>query len=327
MRYASAFAGLGGFDVSFDRVGMTPTAQVEIDKNCLKILNRHWPTVPKLEDIRDVSGPDLGRPDLICGGFPCTDTSIAAPHRKGLAGSRSGLFFEFVRLLDEQLRLVDATQPRWVVIENTEGLLKSNDGRDMAAVIDGLAQLRYGLAYRVVDGRHLGTPQRRRRVLVVGHLGGDPRPAWQVLGDSGAGRKADQAHPVSRSTNGPRAVPGPVGAAGAVIWRKSARARKALDKGGYETWVSDGDGNTLTGFDGGGPLRQTHLVYQHGRVRTLSLTEWERLQGFEDGWTAGIPDSARQLALGNAISTHTSGWLARRLMAVDAALPQIGARA
>lgn len=73
--------------------------------------------------------------------------------------------------------------------------------------------------------------------------------------------------------------------------------------------------NTLTGFDGGGATRQVHLIAQHGRLRTLTLTEWERLQRFPDGWTEGIPDSARFTALGNAMHVGMAEWLGRRIVA------------
>ena len=81
--------------------------------------------------------------------------------------------------------------------------------------------------------------------------------------------------------------------------------------------------NTLTGFDGGGPNRQTHIVLQDGRLRALTLTEWERLQGFPDGWTEGIPDSARYTTLGTAMHVGMARWLGERLCAVEAALPQL----
>lgn len=81
--------------------------------------------------------------------------------------------------------------------------------------------------------------------------------------------------------------------------------------------------NTLTGFDGGGPNRQTHILLQEGRLRTFTLTEWERLQGFPDGWTEGIPESARYQALGNAMHVGMARWLGQRLVAVNNALPQI----
>lgn len=333
--YVSTFTGIGGFERGFNEMGWKNQLMVEIDPHCQRLLAKHFPDVPLEGDIRDVAGTTLNRPDLVCGGFPCQDTTFAAPRRLGLAGSRSSLFWEFHRLLEEHLRLVDAARPRWVVIENPEGLLTSpgigkddrvdRRGWDMAAVASGLEDLGYGWAYRVVDGGRLGTTQRRRRVIVVGHRGGDPGPAWEVLGDDGAGALAQGARGIGRVTKGPRPVAGTHGPDGVMVWRKSARARASLAKGGYETWVPAEHGNTLTGFDGGGPMRQTHLISQAGRLRTLSFTEWERLQGFPDGWTAGMPDSARYTALGNAIHTGTAAWLARRLDAVHHQMPLIAA--
>lgn len=336
--YYSAFTGIGGFDLAFNRLGMRATAMTEIDPSCQTVLQRHFPNVPLKGDISDVRATEIGRPDLFVGGFPCNDTSIAAPHRAGLAGKRSGNFYEFTRLLGEYQRLIDAQLPRWVVIENPPGLLRSNGGRDMAAVVYGLEELGYGWAFRVVDGRHLHsagrrTPQRRERVIVVGHLGGDAAPAGEVLGLPADRHAADRAHQVGRPAHGPRAVPSAV--RGAVVWRKSARPRAALSEGGYETWVPDGTANTLTGFDGGGPARQTHLIAQGGGVRTLTLTEWERLQGFPDGWTEGIQPgdvrrkkvlirAGRYTMIGNAIHTGTAEWLGRRLLDVHNSLHLIG---
>lgn len=338
MKYVSTFAGIGGFDLAFNRAGWKATAMVEWDKNCQTILRQHFPNVPLKGDIADVSGSQIGKPDLVAGGFPCQDTSIAAPHRKGLAGSRSSHYFEFQRLVGEHLRLVDATRPRWVVIENPLGLLASpgrgkdgidRSGWDMAAVVRGLEDIGYGWAYRVVDARHLGSPQRRKRVLVVGHLGGDHRPAQLVLGDASHGSHDGSPSSVSRYKAGPTSVAEPAGGAdGPLIFRKSARPRASLAKGGYETWVPSDFANTLTGFDGGGPARQTHLIVQEGRQpRTLTLTEWERLQGFPDDWTKAMTDSQRYTALGNAMHVGTAAWLAKRLAAVDSTLPLLSARA
>ena len=193
----------------------------------------------------------------------------------------------------------------------------------MAAVLHGLVELGYGVAYRVVDGGSLGSAQRRRRVLVVGHRGGDPGPAWQVLGDTSSGTSTAGPSAV-RTKRGPSAVVGPQ-VDDTLIFRKSARPRAAISKGGYETWVPAEFTNTLTGFDGGAATRQTHLLLQHGKVRTFSLTEWERLQGFPDGWTAGMKDSNRYSALGDAMLVPMAEWLGHRLARVDAALPLIGA--
>lgn len=320
MKYASVFAGVGGFDLGFDAAGMQPTAQVEINKHSRAILARHWPNVERTDDVISTTGKDLGKPDLVVGGFPCQDTSHAAPHRTGLDGKRGRLYYEFVRLVDEVARLVDESKPRWVCIENPVGLLKSNKGRDMEAVVRGLEDLGYGWAYRVVDGRHLGSAQRRRRVLVVGHRGGDGRPAWDVLADDDVGSESpsvlDESRRDSRSKVGSVVTDDGRG----LIYRKSRRPRSKDD---YSTWVLDGDANTLTGFDSGNS-RQTHIVVQGGRARTLTLTEWERLTCLPDGWTEGVPDSHRFKALGDAMHAGMAEWLGRRFMQTHESVPFIG---
>lgn len=320
LNFYSTFAGIGGFDLGFERAGMRCLGQSELIGHRRSILAREWPDATQQGDICDVTGDSIGDPDLISGGFPCKDLSIAKGHRLGLAGARSGLFYEFTRLVGEYLRLVDHARPRWLVLENTPGLLKSNGGRDMDAVVTGLEDLGYGWAYRVVDGGLFGTPQRRERVVVVAHRGGDPRPAWAVLGDEGAGPEAARPYRVGGGSSGPRPVGDPADTHGAVIWRKSSRARKKLSEGGYETWVPATHANTLTGFDGGRADRQTHLIAQDGRLRTLTLTEWERLSGFPDGWTEGMPETERFGTLGDCFHPGTAEWLGQRIMAVHGAL-------
>lgn len=322
MRALSAFAGIGGFDLGFARAGIHVTDTIEWDEWCNRVLTQHFPNVNRHGDINVVAAQDLQLAlDAFVGGFPCQDTSIAAPHRRGLAGTRSGNFYPFCDLIDAYLGIADQLHPEWVVIENPDGLLKSpkgNVGADFAAVREGLADLGYGVAWRVVDGGHLGSPQRRRRVLVVGHLGGDGRTAGAVLGLDPAGGLA--AGPSLRSAT-PQGGPG---VAAPVVWRKSARPTKSLALGGYETWVNDGRANTLTGFDGGLATRQTHLLPQGGRLRTLTPREWERLQGFPDDWTAQMPVSKRWEALGNAIHVGTAEWLGRRLVDVHTRLALTG---
>jgi DNA (cytosine-5)-methyltransferase 1 len=322
LSFASLFAGIGGFDLGLERAGLRCVLQVERDANAIAVLAAHWPHVTRRGDIRDTVGEDLvrARADVVVGGFPCQETSRATFNRRGLAGVRSGLFWELHRVLGEAHRL-DAERPRWVVIENPPGLLTSAGGRDLAAVAGGLEDLGYGWAYRVVDSRFLAaagrrSPQRRPRVVLVGHRGGDPRPPGQVLGLLDPGGQAPSASGECGATSGPAVGLGPVGPEGAVIFRKSARAKTALERGGFETWVPAVEANTLTGNDGGGPTRQTHLVVQRGRVRTLTLLEWERLCGLPDHWTAMVTDSARFKTLGNIAHPALTEWLGRRLVAV-----------
>ena len=165
----SLFAGVGGFDLAMERNGVDVVANVEIDKQCQKVLAKHFPKAKQFSDITDVKGSDLiaagfePRNGIITGGFPCQDLSVAGK-RAGLGGSRSGLFWEICRLLDE-------TRAQNFILENVPGLLNSNGGADMAVVLEALVERGYRVAYRVLDAQHFGVPQRRRRVFIVGCLG------------------------------------------------------------------------------------------------------------------------------------------------------------
>ena len=162
----SLFAGVGGFDLAMQRQGVKVVASVEIDKKCNEVLARHFPDATQFTDVTTVKGEDLINAGfnpsrgIITGGFPCQDLSVAGK-RAGLAGERSGLFWEIARLVEE-------TQTEYFVIENVPGLLSSNNGKDFGVVIGTMADLGYSLAWRVLDAQYFGVPQRRRRVFVVG---------------------------------------------------------------------------------------------------------------------------------------------------------------
>lgn len=157
--FGSLFSGVGGFDLGFERAGMECRWQVEIDDKARAVLDRHWPQVEKHTDVRDVGRHNLEPVDVICGGFPCQDVSVAG-RRQGLAGERSGLWFEFHRIVGEML-------PTWVVIENVPGLLSSNEGKDIQVIIDSLTQIGYTVDVDILDAQYFGVPQRRRRVFLT----------------------------------------------------------------------------------------------------------------------------------------------------------------
>lgn len=173
------FAGIGGFSCGFERAGVKTVAAVEIDHKAREVFARNFPDAALFDDVTKVGGDDLRAvgfvPErgIITGGWPCQDISIAG-RGAGLAGERSGLFSEVVRLLGE-------LQPRWFVLENVPRLLTINGGRDMGAVIGALAECGYGVAWRVLDASSFGIPQRRRRVFFVGHLGGTGHSSAEVL--------------------------------------------------------------------------------------------------------------------------------------------------
>lgn len=156
MTFGSLFAGIGGLDLGLERAGMTCKWQVEIDEFCQKILTKHWPNVPKYRDVREC-GDNLERVDLICGGFPCQDVSVAGK-RAGITGSRSGLWTEFARII----RLL---RPRFVLVENVPGLLSAGFGR----VLGDLAESGYDAEWDCIPAAAVGAPHLRYRVFIVAY--------------------------------------------------------------------------------------------------------------------------------------------------------------
>ena len=175
----SLFAGVGGFEIAMKNHNVKVVASVEIDKNCQNILARHFPESKIFDDVTKVKGSDLldagfePSSGIITGGFPCQDLSVAGK-RAGLAGERSGLFWEIARLVEE-------TQTEYFVLENVPGLLSSNKGADFGVVIGTMADLGYSVAWRVLDAQHFGVPQRRRRVFIVGRRTGNQSDPAKVL--------------------------------------------------------------------------------------------------------------------------------------------------
>lgn len=194
MTFGSLFSGVGMFDLALENCGMNLLWQVEIDRQCRRVLTHHWPLMKhRYEDIKNVKR--LRTVDLVCGGWPCQDLSVAGS-RAGLSGERSGLFHELIRIVGE-------VRPSWVLGENVPGLLSSwtpvgethkslavecgrerrmdvEEGSDLAEVIAALVRIGYGVAWRVLDARYFDLAQRRERVFFVGCLG-DVRRAGQVL--------------------------------------------------------------------------------------------------------------------------------------------------
>jgi DNA (cytosine-5)-methyltransferase 1 len=167
LTFGSLFAGVGGYDMGFEKAGYECKFQVEWDKHCRSVLDHHWPDVPKWGDIRNVDGRFLPPVDVIIFGSPCQDLSQAGA-RRGLAGERSGLFHEAVRIIKEMRDATNGTFPRWTVWENVAGALSSNNGRDFATVINEMAKAGACLQeYALLDAAKFGIPQRRRRVFLA----------------------------------------------------------------------------------------------------------------------------------------------------------------
>lgn len=179
LTFGSLFAGIGGFDLGFERAGMECKWQVEIDPYCQKVLAKHWPNVRRHDDVRTFPPAGDWSVDVICGGFPCQDISYAGKGA-GLAGERSGLFYEAMRIVRE-------VGPRIVVLENVAALLT----RGLDQVLGTLASLGFDAEWHCVSAAHVGAPHIRDRAFIVAYAtsgGWDVRTTTQHGRDSGISR-------------------------------------------------------------------------------------------------------------------------------------------
>ena len=174
MRFGELFAGIGGFSLGLERAGMKCAWQVEIDPYARAVLNKHWPDVPKHDDVQTFPPTHTHTHDfsvdLICGGFPCQDISVAGKGA-GLAGERSGLWNDFARI-------IRTVRPRWVVIENVPALT----ARGLGTVLGDLAEIGFDAEWHCIPASAVGAPHRRERIWIVANSCGSG--AWRSCGDA-----------------------------------------------------------------------------------------------------------------------------------------------
>ena len=157
LTFGSLFAGIGGFDLGFERAGLVCKWQVEIDSYANKVLQKNWPDVRRWPDVRTWPQPDTERVDVICGGFPCQDISLAG-EGAGIDGTRSGLWSEYARIVRE-------LGPRFVVVENVAALLI----RGFDRVLGTLANLGYDAEWSCVSACSIGAPHSRDRMFIIAY--------------------------------------------------------------------------------------------------------------------------------------------------------------
>jgi len=159
LRHLDLFSGIGGFALGLERTGGFQTVGFcEIDPYCQRVLAKHWPGVPIYDDVRTLDPAAIGPVDIVTGGFPCKQTSVAAAihgKRTGLDGQESGLWWEY-------LRLVRAIRPAWVVVENPTGV-----NAWASEIAGGLAGTGYRVSRHELSAADLGAPHARRRVVFV----------------------------------------------------------------------------------------------------------------------------------------------------------------
>ena len=226
MRFGSVCSGIEAASVAWKPLGWQAAFVSEIEPFPRAVLAHHYPETPLHGDFTTIKAGQYEPIDLLVGGTPCQSFSIA--------GLRGGLDDDRGNLALEYLRLADRLRPRWLVWENVPGVLSSNGGRDFGAILGGMVELGYGVAYRVLDAQHFGVAQRRRRVFVVGYLG-DWRRAAAVLFE----RESLSGHPAPRREAG-KGFAGGVGERPEIGCPAVSPALKARD---YKGPSSDGDGD------------------------------------------------------------------------------------
>ena len=186
----SLFDGIGGFPLGGLLCGIEPLWASEVEPFPIRVTTKRLPQVKHLGDINIINGADIPPADIITGGFPCQNLSVAG-QRAGLHGERSGLFFQMTRIIREMREASGNKYPRFVVIENVPGMYSSNKGQDFREVLNKLVQIKdktlsvpmpekdkwlgageivgdgFSIAYRTLDAQHFGVAQRRRRCYLV----------------------------------------------------------------------------------------------------------------------------------------------------------------
>jgi DNA (cytosine-5)-methyltransferase 1 len=292
MQVVGLFAGVGGMELGLARAGHRTSMLCEIEPGAREVLAERFPDLYVHDDVCTLKSVPR-HTDLIVGGFPCQDLSQAGK-TVGIEGARSGLVGEVFRLLRTQ-------RVPWVVLENVPFMLQLSKGRAMEVIVEAIEALGYSWAYRVVDSRAFGLPQRRERVVFVASNEGDPRC---VLFADDAGEELIETDVVGKRACG-------------FYWTEGVRGLGwAVDavptlKGGSSIGIPSPPAIILPGPDG-------HVV-------TPDIRDAERMQGFEVDWTEPatrlrrVRVGHRWKLVGNAVSVDMAAWLGLRLRLPSAA--------
>jgi DNA (cytosine-5)-methyltransferase 1 len=284
------FAGVGGLERGLRRAGHVTALLCENDPAAQAVLGTRFSDVPLHGDVRTLKAlpPET---TLLVAGFPCQDLSQAGK-TVGIAGARSGL-------IGEVFRLVEQHNTPWIVLENVPFMLQLARGEAMNVIATTLESLGYHWAYRIVDARSFGLPQRRRRVYLVASRSGDPRT---VLFADEAGQDIDMELPHANKARG-------------FYWTEGTRGLG---------WAIDAV-PTLKGGSTLGIPSAPAMLLTNGDVGTLEIRDAERLQGFPIDWTkpaeAVVKRGGRWRLVGNAVSVPAAAWLGRRFRRPGEPLP------
>lgn len=279
---AGLFAGIGGIELGFHRAGFRTELLCEIDAGARLVLARHFDA----EVVPDVRKLKLPKVDVVAAGFPCQDLSQAG-RTAGIEGEQSGLIGEvFNRIRDKK------NGPRWLVLENVPFMLQLQRGKAMRYLVDELETMGFTWAYRVVDARAFGLPQRRQRVIFVASRTEDPRPV--LLAEDNDDSLAEFSRKVLCG----------------FFWTEGLRGLG---------WAVDAIPTLKGGSTIGIPSPPAIWDPLDGSITTPEIRDAERIQGFDADWTLpalegkGVRKGHRWKLVGNAVNVPVAEWVGNRL--------------
>lgn len=312
------FSGIGGWELGLERAGMVTAWHCDSDPFCQRVLEARWPGVPCYGDVRTLSGTAVEPVDVLCGGFPCQDLSVAGKGA-GIDGARSGLWGEFARLIGE-------LRPRYVLVENVAVLRRRGLGR----VLGDLSVLGYDAEWDRLRAADFGAPHQRARLWIVAYPYGEPdsaerrerapTPREGAHGRDDRGRGAGDAQ---------RQVP--VGGSGQDSCGPDAGCARLERHGSTFGTASEvawawRDGSTQ-------PVADSDSRGRDGRPRIFGPQGWAESADSRSGrwgpWAIeppvgrvahGIPSRVDRLtSLGNALVPQVAEWIGRRIVEWEAA--------
>ena len=334
MKYLSLFSGIEAATVAWKQLGWQCIGLSEIDTFASEVLKYHYPNTPNFGDITKISKEQLHELkrihttiDLVVGGSPCQAFSVAGL-RKGLEDPRGNLMLEYVRV-------VATIQPTYFIWENVPGVLSSNKGRDFGTLLQSMAQLGYSLAWRTLDSKNFGVPQRRRRVFLIGCLGNNKRP-FEILFEPESLQRNNTKSRKKRKNNTSKTTtsteehrfPNLQQHTGSLMAsdgeykldHQTVTSQKFVIEKQYAGTLCARDYKGIASDDFGTDSQK--LVPYTTKVRRLTPIECERLQGFPDNYTQIpwrnktkelCPISHRYKCLGNSMTTNVMLWIGKRI--------------
>ena len=280
LEHVGLFAGIGGIELGLERAGWTCTLLCEVDPDAQSVLRRRFPDTELVPDVFDLDS--LPPTDLVTAGFPCQDLSQAG-QTAGINGDRSSVVSQLFRLVENA-----KVRPEFLLIENVPFMLHLERGEAMRYLVEQVERLGYRWAYRIVDSRAFGVPQRRRRVLFLASRDTDPS-AILHWGDEHA--------PETKQNR-----------LAGFYWTEGTRGLG---------WAEDATPPLKGGSGLGIPAPPAIWDRATGEVFTPDIRDCERLQGLRSGWTRDAPTGSRWRLVGNAVTVPVAQWLGQRIETPD----------